>query len=292
MSSYAQDVKNELAHKFDADLNCLQAEFVALIRVGAKKVDSRLEFSSTNAAVARKVITLAKKFFPNIKPEVAAVRKKKLYKTLNYIVRFVAAGEVQTFVEAIDVDELLRRTRYKIAYLRGAFLAKGTVNRPESLYMLEISSTEAEAKFIRKQLDKLDFNGGFYRRKKSFVVWLREADAICDFLAMVGADNAVERFEVARNLKEIRIQVNRVVNMETSALNKSIDVAQRHLNDIQLLLAKGVAVNKKFQEAMEVRLKNPTSTVAELAEKLSISRSALQYRFKMIHRLAENFSEK
>ena len=292
-SSYSHDVKNELAHKFDEDVNCLRAEFVALLKIGAKKIDGRLEFKSSNAAVARRVITLAKKFFPNVKPEVAAVRRKKLLKNLSYVVRFIEAGEVQNFFDALDFNELLKRTRFKVAYLRGAFLAGGSVNRPETQYFLQIFAfTKEEALFLQKQLEKLEFNAGFRQRKKSFIVWLREGDAVCDFLGMVGAEAAVERFEVARNLKEVRIQVNRVVNVETAALNKSIAAAQRQLDDIKILLDKKAPVNEKLQEAMKIRLDNPSCTIGELAEKIGMSHAGLLYRFQVIHKQATKFSKK
>lgn len=293
MSSYAQEVKNELAHKFDYDADSLLAEFVALLKGGTRKIDGRIEFTSTNAAVVRRVIKLAKKFLPNVKPEIAAVRMKKLLKNLLYVVRFIFAGEMQTFLETLDMPELLKRTRYKVAYLRGAFLACGTVNRPEAQYYLQIRLlTEAEANFVRSQLEKLEFNTGFYQRKKKFVVWLRECDAICDFLGMIGAGSAVERVEVARNIKEVRMQVNRVVNMETAALNKSVDAAQRQLADIKILLDKKVPVEDRFREAMEIRLANPSCTIGELAEKIGMSHAGLFYRFQVIHRLAKKFSKK
>ena len=293
MPSYAQEVKAELAHVFDDDIDCLRAEFVALLKVGTKKIDGRIEFTTSNAAVARRVITLAKKFFSNVKPEVAAVRRKKFLKTLLYVVRFIVAGEVQNFFDTLDTSELLKRTRFKVAYLRGAFLAGGSVNRPEAQYLLQIvSKTEAEANFIRKQLTKLDFNAGLCERNKRFVVWLREGDTICDFLGMIGASTAVERFEVARNLKEVRIQVNRIVNVETAALNKAINAAQRQLTDIKVLLNKKAPVNKKLQEAMTVRLDNPSCTIGELAEKIGMSKAGLTYRFQMIHKLAKKFSKK
>ncbi len=292
MPSYAQEVKNELAHVFDDDIDCLRAEFVALLKVGTKKIDGRIEFTTSNAAVARRVITLAKNFLPHVKPEVAAVRRKKLLKTLLYVVRFIVAGEVQNFFDALDTSELLKRTRFKVAYLRGAFLAGGSVNRPEAQYLLQIvSKTEAEANFIRKQLAKLDFNAGLCERKKRFVVWLREGDAVCDFLGMIGAAAAVERFEVARNLKEVRIQVNRIVNVETAALNKSINAAQRQLADIRILLDKKAPVKEKLREAMTVRLENPSCTIDELAEKIGMSHAGLVYRFQVIHRLAKKFSK-
>ena len=293
MASYAQDVKNELAHKFDDDRDCLLAEFVALLKVGTKKIDGRLEFTSSNAAVVRRVITLAKKFFPTVKPEIAAVRRKKLLKNLIYVVRFILAGAVQNFFDALDMNELLKRTRFKVAYMRGAFLASGSVNRPESQFLLQIlTKTEAEAVFLQKQMEKLEFNAGICQRKKVFFIWLREGDAICDFLGMIGATEAVERFEIARNLKEIRIQVNRVVNMETAALNKSINAAQRQLADIKILIDKNAPVHERFREAMTLRLENPSCTVGELAEKIGMSRAGLLYRFKIIHRLAKKFSKK
>lgn len=293
MLSYAQAVKNELAHVFDDDIDCLRAEFVALIKVGAKKIDGRLEFTGSNAAVVRRVITLAKKFLPNVKPEVAAVRRKKLLKNLLYVVRFISAGEVQNFFDALDMSELLKRTRYKVAYLRGAFLAGGSVNRPESQYFLQIvTRTEAESKFIQRQLEKLEFIAGLCQRKKKFFVWLREGDSVCDFLGMIGASEAVERFELARNLKEVRMQVNRIVNVETAVLNKSINAAQRQLADIKILLDKNVPVNKKLREAMTVRLENPSCTMRELAEKISMSHAGLIYRFQTIHRLAKKWLAK
>ena len=293
MASYAQDVKNELAHKFDDDRDCLLAEFVALLKVGTKKIDGRLEFTSSNAAVVRRVITLAKKFFPTVKPEVAAVRRKKLLKNLIYVVRFILTGAVQNFFDTLDMNELLKRTRFRVAYMRGAFLASGSVNRPETQFLLQIlTKTEAEATFLQKQMEKLEFNAGICQRKKIFFIWLREGDAICDFLGMIGATEAVERFEVARNLKEVRMQVNRVVNMETAALNKSINAAQRQLADIKILLDKNAPVHERFREAMKLRLENPASTVGELAEKIGMSRTGLLYRFKIIHRLAKKFSKK
>ena len=287
MPSYAQDVKNELAHQTDNDIDCLRAEFVALLKVGSKKIDGRFEFTNSNAAVVRRVIKLAKKFLPNVKPEIATVRRKKLLKNLVYVVRFIAA-EIQNFFDTLDFSELLKRTRFKVAYLRGAFLARGTVNRPEAQNFLSIVTfTEVEGQFVRKQMSKLEFNAGIYERKKLFIVWIKEGDSICDFLAMIGAENAVERFEVARNLKEVRMQVNRIVNLETAAINKSIKAAQIQLEDIKLLLDKNVPVNKRLKQAMTLRLENPSATIGELAEKIPLTRPGLLYRFKVIHRLAE-----
>ncbi len=292
MPSYAQDVKNELARKFVKERACLRAELIALLKVGAKKIDGRIEFASSNAAVARKVITLAKRFFPAVKPEVAAVRRKTLQKNLRYVVRFIATSDVQNFFAPPDLDEVLKRPRFKVAYLRGAFLAKGMVNRPEAEYFLQIVTTKAEALFLQGLMIALDFNAVFRQRRKVFLASLRGGDDVCDFLGMIGADNAVERFEVARNIKEVRMQVNRVVNMETASINRSVDAAQRQLADIKILLDNNVPVNHYLRDVMKLRLENPTATVAELAEKVSITRPGLMYHFRTIRVLAEKFRSK
>ena len=126
-----------------------------------------------------------------------------------------------------------------------------------------------------------------YRRGEEFVAYMKEGDMICDFLGMVGADAAVERFEVARNIKEIRIQVNRLVNTETANLNSAIEAAQRQLADIRFLKSRNVKVNEIMEETMELRLKFPDCAVSELAKKFYITAAALHIRFKKIHELAE-----
>lgn len=289
MSSYAHDVKNELARKFDDDTGCLRAELAALLLIGSVAVEGRRDFSNINAAVARKVITLVKKLYPDAKTEIAAVRTKKLRKTMRYFVRIFFAGSIENFLKDLKAKELTAKLKYKIAWLRGAFLACGSVNRPEaSYYRLEIlSRKEEDAQFLQKILAALDFWSGMYLRGEFFVVYMREADSICDFLGMTGVVEGVERFEVARNLKEVRTQVNRIVNCETANLSKAIDAAQRQIADIRFLISRGVKVNRLLAEAMKIRLKFPECTVKELADKIFITREGLMYRFRLIRELAE-----
>ena len=293
MSSYADDVRNELARKFGEDNESLRAELAALLRIGSTAVEGRRDFSSSNAAVARKVITLVKKLYPDARIEIAAVRTKKLRKTMRYFVRIFFAGSIEKFLSDLNAKEITSRTRYKVAFLRGAFLAGGTVNRPESYYRVEIFSTsEVEMQFVKKIFAQLDFVARIYERKEKFVVYMKEGDSVCDFLGMIGAAQAVERFEVARNMKEIRFHVTGIVNCETANLNKAIEIAQRQLADIRFLKIRNVKVKHIFKESMDIRLKFPECTVAELAKKISITPAALSYRFKMIHQLVEKIRQR
>ena len=293
MASYAHDVKNELARKLDEDTECLRAELAAILKVGATISEGRLDFSTANAAVARKVITLLKKLYPEATKEVAAVRTKRLTRTMRYAVRVFLTSHTEKFFKMMDMPEVIRRTRFKIAYLRGAFLAGGTVNRPEAQYYLEIASfNKSAADYVKRIFLQLEFNVSSRVRNKDFVVHMSEADSIWEFLGMIGVEELLERFESARNLKEVRANVNRITNCEIANLNKAIDAAQRQLADIRLLVENKVEVKDEIRKTMDIRLKFPECTVGELAKKMYITRPGLMYRFKIIHRLAENFRPK
>lgn len=287
MASYAEDVKNELARIFDEDETCNVVELGALLRVGAKFFDGRADFENSNAAVSRKVLKLVKKIFPDVRTEVAAIRTKKLRKTMRYVVRIFFPEDKENFLEKI-FSHSKRKRNYNVARLRGAFLAGGSVNRPESGYRMEISSdVEEVAGFAKKIFERLEFSPRLYERGEKFVVFLADFDSVCEFLGMVGAEKSIERYESARNLKDIRISVNRLVNCETANLNAAIDTAQKQLDDIRLLQSAKIKVRKTLQEAIDIRLKNPECSVSELAEKMFITRPGLVYRFRMIHRIAE-----
>ena len=288
MASYADDVRNEISRIFDDDNEVLRAELAGLLRLGSVEVEGRRDFSNINAAACRKVVTLVKKLYPDARTEVAAVRTKKLRRTMRYFVRIFFAGSIENFLHNLDAREITSRTRYKVAFLRGSFLASGSVNRPEAEYRVEIfSPVESEMQFVQKIFSNLDFVARIYLRKENFVVYMKEADSVCDFLGMIGAEKAVERFEGARNLKEIKMQVNRLTNVELARLDSVINTAQRQLADIRLLQSRNVKVREILQEAMDIRLQFPECSTGELAKKIFIGRVALVNRFKKIHQLAE-----
>lgn len=288
MPSYARTVKDELARIFDEDENCLRAEFAAMLKVGAIKIDGRLEFSTVSGAVARKLIKFLNKFFPAAQREVATVRSRGIGKRIRYFIRIFLTGGFEEFFRKTDSPEIVPDDFSKVAYLRGAFMACGTVNKPEAQYYLEISSTyEDAANFVRQIWLELEFYPSSCVRENFFVNYICEGDALEEFLEMVGADEAVERFQIARNLKEVRANVNRLVNVETANLNKAVDAAQRQIADIKILLENKVSLNEDFQQTMQTRLDFPECNVGELAQKLFVTRQALNYRFKKIHSLAQ-----
>ena len=287
MASFSRDVKNELSRVFDEDEECLRAELFALLNVGSVILDGQIIFSTPNAAVARKVIHLLKKVYPNAKREFAAVRKKVLMQSTRYVVRIFLTGEIEKILNDFESPEIVADDFAKVSYLRGAFLSRGTVNRPETKYYLDISVlSESAAKFINEILQQLEFTPTFCIRTEFFVNYITEGDAVAEFLGMTGAEETLERFEVTRNLKEVRANVNRLVNVETANLNRVIEAAQRQLADVIFLQENNIKVSKELKLAMKARLLFPECSVSELAEKLFITKQGLNKRFKKIHEIA------
>lgn len=287
MASFSRDVKNEISRVFDEDEECLRAELFALLNVGSIFVDGQIIFSTPNAAVARKVINLLKKVYPDAKREFAAVRKKVLMQSTRYVVRIFLTGEIEKIANDFESPEIVEDDFAKVSYLRGVFLSRGTVNRPEKKYYLDISVlSESAAIFINQIWQQLDFNPTFFTRKEFFVNCITEGDAVSEFLGMIGAEETLERFEVTRNLKEVRANVNRLVNVETANLNRAIEAAQRQLADVNYLQENNVKVSKELKLAMKARLLFPECSVSELAEKLFITKQGLNKRFNKIHEIA------
>jgi DNA-binding protein WhiA len=118
---------------------------------------------------------------------------------------------------------------------------------------------------------------------------MKEGDSVIDFLGMLEADEAVESFEVARNVKEVREQVNRLVNCETANLQKAVDAAGRQLAIIRALEKDGklASLPPKVRAAAKARLENPDATLQELAEMLGISKSGMNHRMRKLKEIAE-----
>lgn len=285
--SYTYETKNELAHILIDNEKLLRTELAAMLGTGMGIVEGRADLINSNAAVMRKVITLTKKIFTDAKIDVAAVRRKFLKKTMKYAVRIFLTAQTEDFFNELYAEEFIERPNLGVAYLRGAFLAGGSVNRPEKSNHLEIAfAREIAAEFTQKIFRVFDINVGYYERKGFFIIYLKEGDAICDFLGIIGAEKAVERFEVARNVKEVRAMVNRIVNCETANVNKAVAAAQRQIDDINLILSHKIQIDDELLDTMYARLEYPEDTSEELAAKLYLSKQGFLYRMKIVKDLA------
>ncbi len=196
------------------------------------------------------------------------------------------------FTDGIEPG-IIKRSCCKRAYLRGAFLAGGSVNNPEgSSYHLEIYSMyEEHCKAICKLANEFDLNARCIERKKGFVLYIKEGEKIIEFLSLIGAHQALLRFEDVRIMKDMRNSVNRLVNCETANLNKTIGAAVRQIDNIRLLQKEVGLENlpEKLREVAEIRLKHPDMNLKEVGDMLKghVSKSGVNHRLRKIDEMAE-----
>ena len=313
MASFASEVKNEIAHLMYESPCDRTAEMAALLRMGGtisfgSNRTLGVNFLTENAAVARKMLSLLKSQETGLRTEIAARRARRLRKNNSYLVRIVPQAGVRELLDRLGlmfegslnlgqetkIPAILRKNCCRAAYLRGAFLGGGSVNRPEADYHLELfTPSYAFARLLHTLLRRLEFPAGFTERQGVYVTYLKEGDAVADFLGMVQADEALERFESARNVKEVRAQVNRIVNCETANLGKAADAAARQLRDIHRIERAGGydQLPPILRETADARLAHPEVSMAELAAILCVSKPGVNHRLRRLHALAESLPD-
>lgn len=303
--SFAAQTKKELT-LIESEACCEKAELSALIRMNGSVQFSNgrviLDILTENAAIARRIYSLLKKTY-GLHTELLVRKKMRLKKNNVYIVRVpVGVQELlkdlcivsEGFIFTTDIDKaIIPSSCCKRAYLRGAFLAGGSVNNPEgSSYHLEIASIyEEHCQALCKLANRFDLNARFIERKKGFVLYIKEGEKIIEFLSIIGAHQALLRFEDVRIMKDMRNSVNRIVNCETANLNKTIGAAVRQIENIRLL-QKEIGLENlpdKLREVAVMRLKNPDINLKEVGDLLKggVSKSGVNHRLRKIDELAE-----
>lgn len=303
--SFAAQTKKELT-MVEAEPCCEQAELSALIRMnGSVQLTNKkvvLDISTENAAIARRIYSLLKKHF-QVHTELLVRKKMRLKKNNVYIVRIPV--RVQEILKELHIvsegfvftsgiaAELTRKNCCKRAYLRGAFLAGGSVNNPEgSSYHLEISCMyEEHCQALVTLANEFHLNARCIERKKGFIFYIKEGEKIIELLSIIGAHQALFKFEDVRIMRDMRNSVNRIVNCETANLNKTIGAAVRQIDNIKLLQKEMGLENlpDKLREVAEIRLAHPDMNLKEVGEllKVPVSKSGVNHRLRKIDELAE-----
>ncbi|MDK6369011.1 MULTISPECIES: DNA-binding protein WhiA [Aerococcus] len=305
MSSFAADVKKELT-RIEVTKDEAQAELSALVRMnGSINLLSQglvLNVQTENAAIARRIYSLFKKTY-QVTGEIIVRRKMKLKKNNVYIVRIHReAQEILSDMEILDrlmiipkiPQSIKANPRLAKAYLRGAFLAAGSVNNPEtSSYHLEIYSIhQSHNQDIIDLMNVYHLNARQIERRSGYISYLKEAEKISDFLALLGANQAILRFEDVRVMRDMRNSINRIVNCESANLNKTVTAAGKQIENINYIEDRvGLAeLPVKLREIAEARLKHPGASLKELGETLEsgpVSKSGVNHRLRKINQFAE-----
>ncbi|WJP98328.1 DNA-binding protein WhiA [Macrococcus bovicus] len=303
--SFASEMKNELT-RIEADDCCSKAELAALIRMNGNLSISNREWvinvQSENAAIARRVFSLIKKIF-GVEIELLVRKKMKLKKNNVYICRIKTKArdileELGILVEGSFTheieDHLVKNNCCKRSYLRGAFLAGGSVNNPEtSSYHLEIFSLyESHSRDLTKLMNEYQLNAKTLERKKGYISYMKEAEKIADFLSLIGGYQALLKFEDVRIVRDMRNSVNRLVNCETANLNKTISAAMRQVENIELI-EQEIGLEElpdRLREIAKLRIIHQDISLKELGEMVStgvISKSGVNHRLRKLDEIAE-----
>lgn len=202
-------------------------------------------------------------------------------------------GENFTFIRSISED-LVKKKCCRRSYIRGAFLAGGSVNNPEtSSYHLEIFSLYKEHNdALCELMNVFNLNSKTLERKKGYITYLKEAEKISELLSIIGGHQALLRFEDVRIVRDMRNSVNRLVNCETANLNKTIGAAIRQVENIKYIDEKmGLeALPDKLSEIARLRVEYQDVTLKELGEMVSsgkISKSGINHRLRKLDEIAE-----
>ena len=307
MVSYASEVKQELT-KLVVHPEHARVELSALLRMnGSLSLQNHhfvLTAQTENAAIARRIFYLIKQKY-GIESELLVRKKMKLKKNNQYLVRLkYDTNRVLTDLDILDEsglsintdvpEEVLNEDQRMRSYLRGAFLATGSVNNPEtSRYHLEIYSLyEDHNEGIAQMMNYFHLNARTTKRRNGYIVYLKEAEKIADFLQLIGATNSMLKFEDIRIVRDMRNSVNRLVNCENANINKTVAAAERQIENIKHLQATvGLdSLPDKLREIAVLRLENPEVSLKELGEMVPsgpISKSGINHRLRKLNELAE-----
>jgi len=305
--SFSMEVKKELFEVSESARHCRIAELAALFsECGKIMVDKsgvlHIKLQTESEYVAKKSNLLMLRL--GCSPDHVSVRMAQKHGTHVIYVIEVFGRTAQTIMETLKLKALgngalisdnLVTTNLccKRAFLRGAFLAAGSVSNPEKSYHYEISEQEQQrAEYLVRLICSFGVEAKTIMRKNYHVVYVKEGEQIVELLNIMEAHKALMQFENERILKEVRNSVNRKVNCETANLEKTANAARKQYDDI-VLIRDTVGLQELSDQLVEIaylRLEHPEASLLELGEMLSpkLGKSGVNHRLKKIGEFAES----
>ena len=301
MISFTINVKNEIA-SFDGVKDENMAMLSAILRYSGK-IDKDITITTENSKVARRIYTLISDMYNvsvTIDDKNNNFNRNRLYvikvvDKIDYILRDL--GITNDNGDYISVPEyLIDSEETRRAYLKGVFLATGSVNDPKtSRYHLEFFvDKENDANYINDLLNEYYLNSKVIQKDRKYMVYIKEAEKIGDFLRIIGANDAVMYYEDIRIYRDHKNMTNRLNNMEQANIEKIINTCNNQIKDIELIFDKlgKDSLDDKTLEAATYRIKYPESSLQELSEIMTleigkpITKSGLNHRMRKIKEIA------
>ena len=314
--SFSGKVKEELAQHISNASHCRIAEIAAIISMcGSVAIDVDEKYSikvrTETEATAKKFKTLVWKSF-HVEAEIAErnsaySKKLKTYtitiKNHDEAIRILQAtklidenGEIGENLSVIN-NVVIMKDCCKRAFIRGAFMAAGSINDPNKSYHFEIKcNNKKTSEQLIKLLNNFDIEGKMVARKGNFVVYIKEGEGIVDVLNVMEAPVALMEMENIRILKDMSNYYNRQVNCETANIKKTVTTACRQIEDINYIIEhKGIDyLPDKLQDIAIVRVENPDVPLQELGQMLDppLGKSGVNHRLRKISQIADDLRGK
>lgn len=313
--SFSSEVKDELSRQIAGGRHCQIAEVAAIIslcgRISISAKDKYgIKIHTENIVVARKYFILIKKIF-QVHVEVSVRQNVYLKKGKTYTISIAEHEDAIRILQAAklmqgdgEIEEnlsisnnlVVQQPCCKRAFIRGAFLATGSISDPEKSYHFEIvCAALKKAEQLKNMICFFKIDAKIIQRKKYFVVYIKEGAQIVEILNVMEAHVALMNLENIRILKEMRNTVNRKVNCEAANINKTVSAAVKQTEDIKFIkntiglenLAEGL------QKIAELRLEQPEATLKELGAMLnpSVGKSGVNHRLRKLSEIADSIKE-
>ena len=309
--SFTSDIKQEIAaDKLEA--HCQRAQLSALIQLTSSiKISNNsfiLKARSESSTASKRIVHLLKELY-KAEVNIQVARKTNLKKNNVYYVEIPEGKKIIEDLGLYTSRGLQSHPKYEIimknccaaAYLAGCFIAYGSCNDPiNANYHLEISLPDIEvANFINKLLSRFDIQAKISKRRNRYIVYLKKADYISDFLALIKAHEAMMKFEDERIGRDVRNSVIRIDNCEIANEVKTFKAAQKQIENIQLITERGKydELDEKLINVAEIRMKYQDYSLLELCEAYadnygeSISKSGMKHRLNKIQAIAEKLEK-
>ncbi|MBP3428296.1 MAG: DNA-binding protein WhiA [Clostridia bacterium] len=302
--SYSSDTKEELC-RFEPDsVCCLLAELSGIISAAGSVIyrgggEKRLSIETENSVVARRAYRLLRDVF-DVQPELVTLRRARLGGRSAYRVE-ISGGDASFVLEGCGIafgqrrgvpKELTVRKCCRMSFLRGVFLADGSVTDPEKEYHLEFAmADEYFAQALQRLIARFGLNAHIIKRRQLMIVYLKGQSEITDMLSILGAQSARFAMEDAYIRKELRNNANRAVNCDSANVQRAVAAASRQTQAIErLLAAKGEdSLPAALLETAKMRLRYPEVSLEELGTLLDppVGKSGVNHRLRRLEKMAQ-----
>ena len=312
--SFSSKVKGEICRYNDISKDEALSEITAIMKasgtLGFSGKGLKFRITTENPASARLAFSILKDYF-EIHAKLMVKKSNSLKKNNIYMVVIDEEMGVKNLLEIAgilrEVDGILSldysidnkfidTEDKKRAFIRGAFIGGGSVSNPEKTYHLEfVAHSEEFANDLKNVINHYKLNSKVIKRKNSFIVYIKEVEKIQDMLSILGAHTCLLEMENIRIVKEMRNNVNRLVNCETANLSKTVNAAVRQVESIKYIDSTvGISrLPKNLQEIAYLRLENPEESLKELGEMLDppVGKSGVNHRLRKIEKIAQELKE-